>query len=501
MLFIVLVIILSFISLFHAFKFALIVDDWIQLWGALFDRSILIRYFSDHPSVALEFMFLSKIFGFNQFYYYLLSFFLKVVCSFFVALMLYGLTKSKKASIYSGLIFASSVMGLEAFDRISAHYAAFSIILLSLGLFFWICASEKKFIRNTLIAITSFFFALLGDPGSTAMIIPLIIMWEFFTVYQQSFRKEILRKASLRFLLICGISISVFSIVSQLAKFFSSDLYSSQLQYAITHFGGSLNNYLNSIGHLLVGWFIPIDETLGLSSSTAIGVVAGYLLLIVFIMHLILFFKTKKSFYKITSFLLGWILFFYFPSWITQGHIVIGGLVIGVTNRYLALSSVALICFFGIILMKIKNKGLSTFFLLTIISLNLFTANKLLSVERQYRSQETQEWLYNKIDVDVPKGSEKDSIFVFLGNNPLKIFGLEWNGVYPFTLKRGIYNRADFPLVMSDIKSIVSKLCTDKDNYSLSKTYAWDVSSGDIINVSEQFREVILQNATCNLEI
>ncbi|MEK7167955.1 MAG: hypothetical protein AAB791_03060, partial [Patescibacteria group bacterium] len=58
-LFVVLVTLLSFISLYHAFGFAFIVDDWNQLWGSVFESSFLDRYFSDHPSVALEFVVLS----------------------------------------------------------------------------------------------------------------------------------------------------------------------------------------------------------------------------------------------------------------------------------------------------------------------------------------------------------------------------------------------------------------------------------------------------------
>lgn len=499
LLLIALLVLLSFISLYHAFSFAFIIDDWNQLWGAVFDKEMLFRYFSDHPSVALEFIFLSKIFGFNPLYYYIVSLVLKVICSIAVSLMIYGVTKSKRASIYGALIFASSVMGLESFDRISAHYAAFSIILLSLGAFFWVQGSGEDFIKNSLIAVSLFALALLGDPGSSVMIIPIVIIWEVFTFYQQNLEKKFIKRTSLRILLVCGLAFLLISAISQRAKYFSSNLYSSNIQYVFNHLGSSLNNYLNSMGHLLIGWFVPINEMVGISSSTFVGLVVGYFLLAVFILQLILFLKTKSNFYKVTSFLLGWMIFFYFPSWITQEHIAVGGLVIGVTNRYLAISSVALVCLISIILIKIRNKNLSLCILLIIISLNIFTANRLLGSERQYRSLEIQERLYSKIDSDVPHGFEKNDIFIFLGNNWLKILGLDWNGAFPFALKREIKNPDDFPLIISDIKSVTSKLCTDKNNYSLSNTFAWDVSGGSLVNVSKQIREEILQNAICDL--
>ena len=131
--------------------------------------------------------------------------------------------------------------------------------------------------------------------------------------------------------------------------------------------------------------------------------------------------------------------------------------------------------------------------------LNILTANRLLNSEKQYRSLTLQEALYSQINADVPYGFEKNSIFVYLGSNWLKVLGLDWNGVFPFALKRGIKSPNDFPLILSDINSIVSKLCTDKNRYSLSNTYAWDISSGNLVNVSKQYREYIMQNAKCDL--
>lgn len=497
--FVALVMLLSFLSHYQALGFAFIVDDWNQLWGAIYDRSLLSRYFSDHPSVAWEFIFLSKIFGFNPYYYYLVSLLLKIICSFGVGVMGYGFTKSIKVGIYSGLIFASSAMGLEVFGRISAHYAAFSIILLTVGIFFWIRAPKKKLIYLTVSAFILFFIAVVGDPGSAIMILPLIIIWEVITYYQSKFNRNLFIPVILRILLVGLLSILIFGIISQRAKYFSASLYSSNIQFATENFGSSLNNYLNSIGHLLVGWFIPIEEMLGISSPTLIGILMGYFLLIILIIQLVIFLKTKSNFSKIIFFLLSWIIFFYFPSWITQEHIVRGGLVIGVTNRYLALSSIGLIIIFAIVLEKIKNKNIAALLLSAIIFLNVFTSNRLLGSEQQYRSQKIQADLYNKIDKDVPLGFEKNSIFIYQGNNWLKIIGLEWNGVYPFVLKRGIINPDDFPLILNDINSIISKLCLDKDRYSLANVYAWDVSSGKLENTTNQFRETISRDATCDL--
>lgn len=485
------VVLLSFLSFHKAFSFAFIVDDWFQLWGAMFERTMLSNYFSDHPNVALELLFLSKFFSFNPFYYYLVSFFLKITCSLTVSLFVYGLIKSNKASLFAGLIFASSVMGLEAFSRISAHYAVFSIILLSLGMYFWVLQINKNFFRNTVVSVTAIILALLGDPGSSIMVLPLIIMWDIFSFYQNHLHKKDLKLYLVRVSLIILVLILVYFILRIRAQHFTSSFYSEQIQFAITHPISSLNNYLNSIGHLLIGWTIPVDEMLGLSNTTIIGTVAGYSLLVTIIISLMVFVKTRKNTHKTILFLLSWILVFYFPSWITQGHIVIGHLVIGVTNRYLAVSSIAVVVFLAVSISKIKSFSLRSILFAYVIAANIFTANVLLSKEQEYRSVKVQDTLYNKIDTEVAKGSERNSIFVFLGNSWFKVFAIDWNGAYPFALKRGIKKIDEFPLMLNNLQDVVNRLCQENSRYNLSNVYAWTVNNKDMINVSEQFREKV----------
>lgn len=494
------VVLLSFLSFHKAFNFGFIVDDWFQLWGALFERPMLNRYFADHPGVALEFLLLSKIFGFNPFYYYLVSFILKITCSLAVAFFVYGLTKSRRTSFFSGLIFASTVMGLEAFDRISAHNAAFSIIFLSPAMYFWVQNTNQHFFRNTLASLTLVLIALLGDPGSSIMILPLLLLWDLLTFYQNGWSKQRLKFYSLRIIAICLLLFLTFFIISMRAQYFTGNFYSANLQYAVTHLVSSVTNYLNSIGHLVIGWVIPINEMLGISNTTIIGKAAGYLLLLTTMLIFLSYIQTKKNSYKIIFFLLSWILVFYFPSWITQEHIVKGNLVIGVTNRYLAVSAVGVVTLLAITAAKIKTLTLSVSVLIIVIAANIITANNLLAKEEEYRSVKVQEALYNKIDSDVPKGVEKNSIFIFLGNNWFKVFALDWNGAYPFALKRGIHQVSEFPAVYSNVEEVANKLCAEQAKYQLVNVYAWKVDNQKLTNVSQQVQDTVRNLSSCHIQ-
>lgn len=498
-LFICLIIFLSFLTFNKAFSFAFIVDDWFQLWGALFERPMLDRYFSDHPGVVLEFILLSRFFYFNPIYYYIIGFILKIICSLVVSLFAYGLTKSNKVSLFAGLLFASSVMGLETFSRISAHYAAFSIILLSLGMYFWVQPIDKNFLK-TIISIVFITIALIGDPGSSIMVLPLMVLWDISTFYQNHFQKEELKSYMTRLLSVCVMVIFVNHIISKRVQYFTSNSYSSHIQYAITHLSSSLNNYLNSIGHLIVGWIVPINEMIGISNPTVIGLFAGYLLVAIAIIITILFIRTRKIKYKIIFFLLNWILVFYFPSWITQKHIVVGNLIIGVTNRYLAVSAIAVIIVLALTVASIKKVSHKIFLLILIVAANILMSNYLLSKEQEYRSLKVQELLYNKIDSDVPKNGEKNSIFIYLGDNLFRVFALDWNGAYPFALKRHIKMVDQFPFVTNNLQDAANKLCTE-NKYKLSNVYAWTVDYQNIVDVSQQVREKIRPILSCSVQI
>lgn len=187
------------------------------------------------------------------------------------------------------------------------------------------------------------------------------------------------------------------------------------------------------------------------------------------------------------------------------GHLVNGSVILGVTHRYFVIPSIGLVAILAFCISRINNKFLRVFILIAVISSNIFMANKILKDELSYRSVEVQNKLYNQINQTVAKGKEGESILIFLGNNNLRLFALDWNGVFPFLLKRGISKLDDIPVVTNDIDTINKLLCGETDNLSinagvgsplnvkgkkflLENLYAWTTMNGDLQNASEEVR-------------
>lgn len=495
--FVILVILLSFISFYYAFSFTFIVDDWYQLWGVFYDRSIIDYYIlTQHPNSAYEFLALAPIFKFNPFYYQIVGFILKIIASLSAALFVFSISRSKKIAAFAGLIFASSVIGIEAFTRISAHNSALLIPTLCLGIYFWVMAGEGKSIYKYFLAIFFIILTIIGDPGLGIMILPILFVWNLLGLYQNFSRQELRKFLAVNpLLLIIPISLK-FYLDPRIANRPIAD----HTSFVLSHISYTLNNFLTSIGNLVIGWVIPLKEDMGLATTNPVSTIFGYSFLLYTIFLGYKFFRKKSENLKILLFLSIWIFLFYFPSWFTQGHYVKGGTISAVSNRYLAISSVGFIIMLAYLLKFLKNRYSYTV-LIIIIVFNLISSPRILSAEYKYRSVEIQNKLYGRIDQEFPMGNEKDNLIIFLGENQLKIFGLEWNGFYPLAIKRGITDKKELPTIANSLSEVEGVVCINNDvlppKFRLSNIYAWKVQNDNIYNISEDVRKFISSDEKC----
>lgn len=104
----------------------------------------------------------------------------------------------------------------------------------------------------------------------------------------------------------------------------------------------------------------------------------------------------------------------------------------------------------------------------------------------------------------MPRGNEKDKLLLFLGDNWLRIVGLDWNGFYPIAIKRGITDKNKFPTIINNLQQAKDLVCTSNDaippKFELSKLFAWEIKDGDIYNVSENARKIIISEKGCNFQ-
>lgn len=495
-LFVISVIFLAFISFYSAFNFAFIVDDWSQLWGVFYDRSIIEIYLlTQHPNSAYEFLLLAPIFKFNPFYYQIVGFILKIIASLSVTLFVFSITRLKNIAIFSGLIFASSVIGIEVFTRISAQNSALLIPTLCLAFYFWIQVKQ-----NRAFCFLSIFFAvlsILGDPGTGIMILSILFVWNLLELYQNFNMPELRRFLVVSFLLLITLISLKFYLDPRLA--YRQEYMYEHVFFVLAHIPYTVSNFLTSIGNLVIGWVIPFKEDMGLATANLISTIFGYLFLFYTMFLGYKFFRKKSENLKILLFLSIWVFLFYFPSWFTQGHYVKGGTISAASNRYLAISSIGFIAMLSFLLKFLKNRY-AYIILMVIISLNLISSSRILNDEYKYRSVEVQNKLYGKIGQELPLGKEKDDLLLFLGNNALRIFGIEWNGFYPVALTRGITDMNEFPTLVYDLQTAKDYICPTKESslkFKLSNLYAWEVQNDNIVNVSEDVRKFISFDKEC----
>lgn len=141
--FFLLIFLLSFASFYYAFNFALVLDDWMQLWSVLFQTPAMDHYLKWAPNSAVEFILLAKLL--NHFYWQLIGFALKIIASLSVSLVTLAIFRSKTIAFFAGIIYASFVGGLESFTRLSAQNHALSIPTICLGIYFWVTSYSNRF--------------------------------------------------------------------------------------------------------------------------------------------------------------------------------------------------------------------------------------------------------------------------------------------------------------------------------------------------------------------
>ena len=488
---------LSFLSFYPAFNFSFIIDDWYQLWGVFYDHSIIEHYIkSQAPNVAYEFLILAPIFKFNPFYYQIVGYFLKIIDSVFTSLLIYTLTSSKKAAFYAGLIFAASAIGTETFTRISAQNSALLIPTIILGIIFWIQADRHiNFSYKYILAILFIILSIIGYPGTGIIIIPVIFLYQVLNLIQLPSQ----RKWKRSLITIAGLGLPLAALRWYMEPMLAdrSINLSKHILFSLSHPFYVVTNFLTSIGNLILGWFIHFDESyISLTSSNFLTQIAGYILIVLIFLTGFNFFHKKSEFTKIVLFFLFWIILFFFPSFFTQTHYVEGGIISSVSNRYLAISSIGFISLIAYLISYIKPKY-QLITLLLIIGLNIWTSEHGLITSSIYRSQTQQDYLYNLIDQDLPKGDEKTDLLLFLGSDWLKIIELDWNGFYPLAVKRNIKKTDDFPTIISSIEQAKNMLCSTNPKFKLTRFYSWEFRNNLLYNVTDKVRQIIRTDKEC----
>ncbi len=282
---IILIFLLALASLRLVFDLDLRGEDWYSLWIAiqpeLKDSIFKTVLFRDHPISTYQEVVFGRFFGFNVLYWHIFGYLLKVINAFAVGLLMFGLTNSKKASIYSSLIFAASAIGLESYTALYAQAPALIILPMCLGLYFWVTSERENSKKKYLISIVFCLASFLADPGRGVSILILCLVWDFLCLLQsihiKNLVKLIARNSLLLLLAVLPYLLSGLG-AEQFTTGHPSNLFKG-INYIMNHQWSVLDNLAYSLGNLVIGWVITLYEPGHMSQADTRSLIGGYLFL------------------------------------------------------------------------------------------------------------------------------------------------------------------------------------------------------------------------------
>lgn len=506
-LYISLVTILVFISSWQALNFHFWKDDWSRLWMAYYRPNLLLGLLGlpDHPGMTLEQMLLGPILGLNPLYWQMEGLILKILASLSVSLMTLGIIRSYRTAATAGLFFSTSVVGIESFTWASNHAAALIIIFFGMGVYYWVKSFEESSLVGLIYSLLFLLISIFISPARAAGLPVLILIWDTLSFIKNPSPKNA-KLAILRIITFLSVLLLTFSILQGKNTGGLAIRSTESISILAGDFIPRISNFFASIGNLLVGWILPIQEVAGLSSPTFISLLSSLLLLILLSITSVKFLK-----YRIDK--LQWRLFFlllipiaYLPNWWFYSYVTAG-----VSYRYLTISSVALAYLVSSFISSLNKKYFTTACLL-VLGFNIIFTNILLSSQLPYRSIAAVNHVWDQIDSFVPK-KEIDTIFIYTGQDPNRLMLLNWSLTIPFAIRRNMTDLKDFPVLLYNEESIKKMLCGEEvivntlggqfihqNQTPLSHLYAFRLNHGEILDESKQFRNFFASNSKCVLK-
>ena len=498
------IILLSSLSFWRVLTFDFWRDDW-RLLCTIENPLLLPTLFHKielHWGAWIENALLFPVFGWDPLWWHVFGIALRVVGAFAVAAMVFGLSRSKKIGALAGLFFAASFSGLEAIGWPSVHVASVVIIFLCTGVYFWHKYSYEKKIKNVALGFLLLTGAVLASPARSLPILVVLPFIEFFSWWTAEV-KEALWRIAVRFASLSTILITVtLLLTSRLDVVLGINTDAGWYIQRLTQRPELLKNYFSTIGNLLFGWIVPIQESMGLVAYNQRIAIMALLVVIGGGMCGLVYGLRKKSHRALFAvFFLVWVLLFYVPGYLFFPT-VIGG-----SHRYIAVAGVGLVGVMAFLVGSIKNTIVCFLTAVLFITLNVVTSNRILKKESTHRSFRVVENVLQNIVKDFPK-KEHGSIVMLLGNPELHYSILEMPGSVAYAAK--IHACGDYGhfFPTTDTNLIMGLLCDDAPKerqlgalplppspVPLSKVHAWEIEGETIKNVSQREQERLREQA------
>lgn len=200
------IILVSFLTFLPSFNLALFGDDWLAIWRYLEHLgpkspgqwNYLTYFLTPYGAQDILMGFLRNLYGFNSFYYYLTSFVFRLFAAFSLYPLVFYLTKSKLASLFSILFFSITIIGLETTNWVFNMPSYITIGLFNLTLYFFIKSREESHLKKIFISAILYYSAYIITPIRMHGSLPLLFLLEVLWIIQKRSLK-IFKQSLLRF--------------------------------------------------------------------------------------------------------------------------------------------------------------------------------------------------------------------------------------------------------------------------------------------------------------
>lgn len=212
----IIIIILSIFVLYPSFNLALLGDDWLAFWRynqlvgpkSSGEWNHLTYFLTPYGAQDIMMGLLQKIVDYNSTWYYLTSYFLRIIAAFSLYPLITFLTKNKLASFFGILFFSITIIGFDTTNWSSNMTTYITIALFNLFLYFFLKSREQNPIKLFSLAALLYYLAYITTPIRMHGTLPFIFLLEAFWLLQER-NIKVLKKVFIRF----GIILAVFLVI------------------------------------------------------------------------------------------------------------------------------------------------------------------------------------------------------------------------------------------------------------------------------------------------
>lgn len=506
-LFSLLIIFITFLSIGQSLHFALDGDSWLTLYryikdfttfGSHFDLKNYSTDYGNYVFVDIIMGIIYRLFSFKPFPYYLVSVILRVITAISFYPAVFAATKDKFAAILASIFFASMYAGIETTNWVFNMNTYVSISLFNFFIYLYY-SKEFKILSirgiSTSLVLASSFIVTQNRMHGLLFIIPLLTICKI-----HKFNKENLGQALIR-LVVLLLPIFVYRFVTRSSN-------DTAYMDSVVRSAGQWVNFILSIFSSIGNVILPekIYDFFNITNELkAISVFLVFLL--VFFLFFKKIFQSQKYFFILFNLSIS-IFFLIIPLMVFDPAGTLSS-----DHRYLIIPGAYLLVAFAILLSDLfrqKNQFFKTgaiTLIIIIITINLVSLRNyfsMLSENGRLAGDAERQFKFITSQIETPK-NDAPLVFLFIPDNPLYLYNATTFGFsYHLILidKRFGLDIQKAPFPVDNLESLLDVLSSEQSSelrrygyhpikIPIENVYAFQLQNKTLTNITPRVREYL----------